>query len=69
MDANRKPKQLKLPFNRPPPPKAAGHDIELLETILRRLTRMESRLVHLMQHAGMTGDGRAPFSDDHAAPN
>lgn len=52
-----KPKQLSLPFDaaRRPPRNP------MLEEALRRLARVESRLVQLMKHQGMTSDGRAPL--------
>jgi hypothetical protein len=52
-----KPRQLPLPFNRPPPRAAPVS----LADVYDRLVRVEARLVQLMKHEGMTTDGRAPL--------
>ena len=54
--AVRRPKQLKLPFDSPPKPTE-----QMLGDLIQRMTRLESRLVQLMKHQGMTTDGRAPL--------
>jgi hypothetical protein len=41
-----------------PPPEPEKADV------VRRLTRIESKLVQLMKHSGMTTDGRAPLHED-----
>jgi hypothetical protein len=57
------PKQLKLPL-RDPAPKVTLQDA--LDSIDRRQTRIESRLVQLMKHVGMKDDGRGnPLPADH----
>lgn len=62
---NPRPKQLSLPFDAPRRP---GNPMR--DEVLRRLARIESRLVQLMKHEGMTSDGRSPLpaTDSHGDP-
>jgi hypothetical protein len=53
-------KQLKLPFDEKARAKLRDPAIG---NILNRLTRIESRLVQLMKHQGMTDDGRHVLPD------
>lgn len=53
------PKQLKLPLQIAQPPRGPT-----LADVLRRLARVESRLVQLMKHQGMTHDGAADLPTD-----
>ena len=52
----RRPKQLRLPFDSPQKPAD-----QMLGDLIQRMARLESRLVQLMLHQGMTTDGRAPL--------
>jgi hypothetical protein len=49
---------LELPLDSPP-----NDPVRVLEETLHRLIRLESRVVQLMKHLGMTSDGRAPITD------
>lgn len=33
--------------------------------VAKQLTRIESKLVQLMKHVGMTNDGRKPLREEH----
>lgn len=57
-----RPRQLKLPFDGERPVRTP----ERLDEVVTRLARLESRLVQLMKHQGMTDDGRKPLPTDHA---
>ena len=56
MNTPRPMKQLKLPL--------VPRSGPTLEHIMRRLARVESRLVQLMKHQGMTHDGTADLPTD-----
>lgn len=47
------------------PPKGPDTETPVEKETIRRLRRIESRLVSLMKHEGMTHDGRAPLPEGH----
>lgn len=56
----RVPKQLSLPLRPPKGPTMAD--------VMRRVTRIESRLVQLMKHQGMKDDGHSELPEDKGVP-
>ena len=61
-----KPRQLNLPFDSPQ--RGSRSASPMLEDIIHRLVRMESRLVQLMKHQGMATDGRSPIVTEAVEP-